>query len=88
MKDALKVVLKQQSPREEVLLTLLAEVEQIVNSRPLTDVSVDSRDNEALTPNHFLIGTSSGRVVTQKFEMIKICHRKQWQFAQTLADQF
>lgn len=35
--------------------TLLAEVESIVNNRPITAVLDDSTDFTALTPNHFLL---------------------------------
>ena len=44
--------LDDKAPTEEVLLTVLLEVEHMVNSRPLTHVSVDPRNEEALTPNH------------------------------------
>ena len=37
------------------LRTLLAEVESIVNNRPITAVSNDPDDYSALTPNHFLL---------------------------------
>ncbi|XP_048485725.1 uncharacterized protein LOC125490479 [Plutella xylostella] len=60
VKTALKAVLDQQFPKEELLQTLLAEVEHSINSRPLTHVSVDPRDPEALTPNHFLLGSPEG----------------------------
>ncbi|XP_037297042.1 uncharacterized protein LOC119190090 [Manduca sexta] len=56
VKTALTVVLREKHPREETLSTLLAEVENTVNSRPLTHVSVSPEDPEALTPNHFLLG--------------------------------
>ena len=61
VKSALYSVLKKQVVTDEVLYTLLTEIEHSVNSRPLTHVSTDPGDNEALTPNHFLIGTSSGQ---------------------------
>lgn len=38
------------------LLTLLEEVENVVNNRPLTYVSDDINSNEPLTPNHLLKG--------------------------------
>ena len=41
---------------EEVLGTTLCLVEQVLNSRPITPVSTDSRELEALTSNHFLLG--------------------------------
>ena len=37
------------------LRTLLAEVESIVNNRPITAVLDDPDDCSALTPNHFLL---------------------------------
>ena len=88
VKTALRAVLREQTPAEEVLLTLLAEVESTVNSRPLTHVSVDPRDEEALTPNHFLIGTSSTGVKWDAHEMRDVCPRKRWRIAQALADAF
>ena len=39
-----------------MLGTTLCLVEQALNSRPITPVSTDSRELEALTPNHFLLG--------------------------------
>lgn len=46
--------------REEVLRAALADVENILNMRPLTYVPLETTESEALTPNHFLLGTSSG----------------------------
>ncbi|XP_062713430.1 uncharacterized protein LOC134290331 [Aedes albopictus] len=45
---------------DEGLLTLLTEAEGIVNSRPLTYLPLDSEEQEALTPNHFLLGSTTG----------------------------
>ncbi|XP_076660183.1 uncharacterized protein LOC143363496 [Halictus rubicundus] len=88
VKTALDTVLRDQATSEEVLVTLLAEIEHSVNSRPLTHVSVDPRDNEALTPNHFLIGTSSGEIRLGAYEFRAICPRNQWRIAQSFADAF
>ena len=38
------------------LYTLLTEVESIMNNRPLTHLSTDIDDLEALTPNHIILG--------------------------------
>ncbi|XP_065093209.1 uncharacterized protein LOC135713919 [Ochlerotatus camptorhynchus] len=45
---------------EEGLGTLVVEAESVVNARPLTYLPLDSEESEALTPNHFLLGSSSG----------------------------
>ncbi|XP_058817850.1 uncharacterized protein LOC131681156 [Topomyia yanbarensis] len=45
---------------DEGLLTLIVEAESIVNSRPLTYMPLDSEEQEAITPNHFLLGSSNG----------------------------
>lgn len=59
VKSCLKQMLTTKTPTQEMLVTLMAETENIVNSRPLTYLSLDSADDEALTPNHFIFGTSN-----------------------------
>ncbi|XP_063371441.1 uncharacterized protein LOC134659686 isoform X1 [Cydia amplana] len=86
VKTALKVVLKERAPHEEVLHTLLLESEHIVNSRPLTPVNPDL-DIEALTPNHFLIGRSSSMSPLGVFTDATMS-LSSWRTAQTLADHF
>lgn len=88
IKSALNVALKEKVPRQEVLATTLAEIEHALNSRPLTKLSIDSQDSEALTPNHFLIGCSSGEIRFHNCETRDFHFRKQWKLAQHLADVF
>ncbi len=40
---------------DETLVTLMAEVERIMNSRPLTKSSCDPKDEDVLTPNKLLL---------------------------------
>ena len=54
-KKTLKTVLQNRIVAKEALRTALVEAEGILNSRPVTYVSSDADDIEALTPNHFLL---------------------------------
>jgi hypothetical protein len=88
VKTALSAILKERHPKEEVLRTLMTEVENIKNSRPLTHVPIDDEENEALTPNHFLIGRSSSRGSIGVFTEDDMVLRKLWRRSQLMADQF
>lgn len=57
-KEALKALDDGRSLTDEILHTALAEAEDMVNSRPLTYVPQESSDTSALTPNHFLRGST------------------------------
>ena len=58
-KKATYAVLGNRSVTEDVLSTTMCFVEQTMNARPLTLVSSDANDLEALTPNHFLLGNKN-----------------------------
>ncbi|CAK1596689.1 unnamed protein product [Parnassius mnemosyne] len=88
VKEALRVTLNERYPSDETLGTLLAEVENTVNSRPLTHVSVDPGDPEAITPNHILIGPNSHVPAPGHFSKNDVTARQQWKRAQALADVF
>ena len=46
-------------PSEEQLRHGLVLVERLLNARPLTEIPADEEE-ECLTPNHFLVGSSNG----------------------------
>jgi hypothetical protein len=88
VKTSLRVILKERAPSEETFMTLLAEVENMVNGRPLTHVTVDPKSLETLTPNHFLIGSSSNLPQIGVFDDSDHYLRKQWRLSQLLADMY
>jgi hypothetical protein len=57
-KRHLKCTLSGEIVQLETFTTIIVEIEGILNGRPLTAVSTDSRDVEALTPNHILAPAS------------------------------
>lgn len=56
MKFHLKRIIGIRSLQYEQFLTLLIQIEGILNSRPLHPLSDDPMDKQALTPGHFLVG--------------------------------
>lgn len=88
VKKVLMDVMPSRNPTDEILRTFLLEAENIVNSRPLTHVSVELGDEEALTPNHFLIGSSNGSKPPGLFTDADLVLRKNWRKTQLLADLF
>lgn len=56
MKKALGLAVRDKSPHEDVPLTILMEMGDILNSKPLGYVSVDVADPDPVTPNLLLMG--------------------------------
>ncbi|XP_041983271.1 uncharacterized protein LOC121736254 [Aricia agestis] len=86
VKAALRVTLTEKTPPDEVLHTLLLEAEHVINTRPLTPVNPDLNE-ESLTPNHFLIGRSSGMIPFGSYKDYTADSRS-WKAAQKLAEAF
>ena len=88
IRKILKGLLGEQVVTDEVLLTFLAEVEAILNARPLTRLSLDPRDKEPLTPNHLLLMKGVPAASPGVFNKKDCYGRRRWRQTQYLADQF
>ena len=55
IRRVMTMVLKEHILDDECLQTVICEIESIVNGRPLSKVSDDSQDINALSPNHLLM---------------------------------
>ncbi|XP_074657307.1 uncharacterized protein LOC141910513 [Tubulanus polymorphus] len=87
VKKCLKVVIGNLTPTDEVLHTVLVEVEAVLNSRPLTYTDANDICPSALTPCHFLLGRSSPNL-SPVISDVAVSHQRRWKQAQTLADHF
>ncbi|XP_055585093.1 uncharacterized protein LOC129737947 [Uranotaenia lowii] len=60
VKDAFKNIKPKRLLDDEELMTLMSEVEMIVNSHPLTFVPLENPNEDIITPNSFLLMSSDG----------------------------
>ena len=84
----LVALLKQPTVDDECLATVMCEVESIMNSRPLTKVSDDPMDLEALTPNHLLLLRPGPSLPPGIFKEADSYSKRRWKQAQYLSDIF
>ena len=88
IRKVMSALLKEQVLDGEGLATLMCELEAIVNGRPLTQVSDDPRDVEALTPNHLLLLRSGTTLPPGVFGKEDVYSRRRWLQVQYLSDVF
>ena len=88
VRKILNAVLKEQNLTEESLVTLMCEVEAILNSRPLTKISDDPSDLQALTPNHLLLLRAGPSFPPGTFSREDQYTNKRWKQVQYLSDVF
>ena len=87
-KFSIQTIQYQQTLDDEGLVTLMCEVESIINSQPLTKVSDDPEDVEALTPNHLLLLRSGSSLPPGIFDKNDLYSRRRWRQVQYLSDVF
>ena len=84
----LTALLGQQLVNEEMLRTLMAEVQRILNSKPLTPVSNDLNDLEPLMPNHLLLLQANTHLPPGVFVKEDTCCKCRWRQVQYMSDIF
>ena len=72
---------------DEMFETVLSEVEAVINGRPITKVSDDPKDENALTPNHLLL-LGSGCSFPPGVFCSNDMYRRKWKFVQHLVNCF
>ncbi len=87
VKSALRVVIGSQSVPEDVLQTVLIEVEGILNSKPLGYVSSDVADLDPVTPNMLLMGRRDASL-PQVIYTPEPLSKRRWRHSQTIVDHF
>ncbi|XP_053691178.1 uncharacterized protein LOC128739706 [Sabethes cyaneus] len=88
VKKILARVKPQRVPTEEALRSYLIQVENIINSRPLTHVPVDNHSSPALTPNHFLVGSTNGLKPLVPYTDCPLMLQRSWRASDALANLF
>ncbi|XP_055615070.1 uncharacterized protein LOC129761373 [Toxorhynchites rutilus septentrionalis] len=88
VKRNLTEILRSRRPTDEELRSALTLIEGVLNSRPLTEVPVDNESEPALTPNHFLLGSSDGSKPFTLCDDNVQTVRRGWQVSQVMANAF
>ena len=83
-KKTLKSVLQNRIVAKEALRTALVEADGVLNRRPITHVSNDAGDIEALTPNHFLLLRANSSNEEAEVSEREINATKLWRQSQAL----
>ncbi|GAB0098440.1 Aspartic peptidase domain superfamily [Sergentomyia squamirostris] len=68
--------------------TITAQIESILNSRPITSLPDDPNELTALTPGHFLIGRALNALPDMNYVNVNPNHITRWQRCQQITQEF
>ncbi len=88
IRKVLSSVLRQQTLDDEGFHTVLCEAEAMLNDRPITKLSEDPNDLEALTPNHLLLMKGKPILPPGLFDRTDLYTRRRWKQVQYISDLF
>ncbi|GFX09219.1 integrase catalytic domain-containing protein [Trichonephila clavipes] len=88
LKYHLKRVIGNSILSHEEFLTLVVQIEAVLNSRPICPLSNDPNDVETLTPAHFLVGSSLVAVPDPDYTEIPMNILSRWQLVQRMNQHF
>lgn len=88
VKSFLKKAIHNTALTFEEMSTVLNQIEACVNSRPITALSSDPDDIEALTPGHFLIGQALMAPAEDNFDESNVNWLSKWQLVQKIHQNF
>ena len=88
MKFHLKRIMNEKILTYEEFYTVLTQVEAVLNSRPICQISEDATDPIALSPGHFLIGEPLMTLLEPDLMEKKQSLLKRWKFVTSLTQQF
>jgi len=87
-KRALQYILHLRPLTDEILSTAIKQAESLINSRPLTYVTVNPADPLPLTPNHLLLGRANPNIPPDVIGEQELNSKKRWRVAQAIATHF
>ncbi|XP_064633630.1 uncharacterized protein LOC135491588 [Lineus longissimus] len=87
-KKAIYAVLQKADITDEELSTAFTGAEALLNSRPLSYQSADSKDAPPITPNHFLFGQCGGQFAPEEIDSSDFNPRRRWRRVQELLKEF
>ncbi|XP_061719287.1 uncharacterized protein LOC133526611 [Cydia pomonella] len=88
VKTHLSRVVGNQRLTYEEFSTILAQVEALLNLRPLTPLSTDPNDLSALTPGHFLTTEPLSVVPEEDFSDVRVSPLQRWKLLQKMHQDF